>query len=108
MTASRIAVARTYQLLTHATDLILEGRGVQIDSLTALAIGSLELRVFALLEPSNPLPHAGLPDSVVESVGSAADQTSDWDHAQLPAEAVEVSVTLREVAEALSARWVLP
>lgn len=105
-TASRMAVTRTYQLLTHATDLILDGRAEAVDSLTAMAIGSLQLRVFALLGPGNLLPHAALPDDVVEAVGSAAEQTGDWDHSRLPPEALEVSLTLRDVAGRLNASQV--
>jgi len=67
-----------------------------------MMIAALQLRSFTLVRDFTNIPDFPRPATIIECLDLAAAQTSEWDLAQLPPEAVDFIIDLSDLRNALS------
>ena len=102
MTTSTTAVGQTYLILLRASQLTLGPEGDDLQVGFHLAVSALQLRCLALVNGLIQISGCSYPATIVGCLDEAAVQTSRWDLATLPPEAVEVIIDLADLKNALA------
>lgn len=98
------AVGRAYLMLLRASQLTLGPQGDHLQVGLHLGVSALQLRCLTLVSELIQIPGCSYPATIVGCLNEAAVQTSGWDLATLPPEAVDFIIDLADLTHALGSR----